>query len=353
MQPSIPSEDFSNLLCSKGLLQVDSLSNWMAGAMGGQGGLGFLPAAEREVVKRDEITLRHAFASRFSAVELVDAGARLAELERRASMVALLFRAYRAGHRAVPLELRRELQAAEVEMFLSAVSRLVLTTGVPLLAMAEYLEVGAAADDDLVAHVFDPLQLRYVLACHDAVVRDQLGEERIRVLKAACTALDRTCLRAWFDDVVPYLDVLSKDAPQFLRGILHDVCRSGGGGDLAGLAYEIAALDVRMFGEPGWESSRTFCALLRLTTAPGSEVLDAYLTDEEIDTALLAAEAVRQDELIAHFRRLATSYNTRRHRTLHRSVAQRARRQEAGVETAAMNTEQTWSVAAGAEAQTG
>ena len=287
-------------------------------------GVGKLPPSEAEIVRHDAALIRELFDGRCPPLESLDPVQRAPQLEEREQLLSAVSRLYAAGQAATPSSFRRRLLTGEVTTLLNALNYLLQAATEPLADMLAEVERLSAQDDDLLAHVMDPLQLRYVLARDSHAARGQLGAERCELLLTAARRADRAYLRAWFEDLTSHLEILSKDTPLYLRSVLLGLWRRGEG-DLAGLAYEIAILDVRLFGAAGWENTRAFCGILRRITAPGSEVLDPFLSDEEIDTCLLAVESLRQDELIAHFRRLATSYNTKLHRDLHRSVFHRAR----------------------------
>jgi hypothetical protein len=165
----------------------------------------------------------------------------------------------------------------------------------------------------------DPFSLRYVLTYHSEASREEIGIENLNTLASAALHRDGAGIRAWFQALLAQHDSLPKDITQLLRRVMLDVASSGHG-DLGTLAFEITTLEVEVSQDLGWESIRAFCAQLRRITAPGCEALDAYCTDEDIDEALTAVESLHQEDLVAHFRKLAVSYDVRQHSQLRRKV---------------------------------
>jgi hypothetical protein len=328
MKSSAHSNDAAKFLCPKGLARTGGLYEFL-GAHGVEvSELGGNCRSGR-VLRQDEITLRQAFNHRFQGVnDYTDASSKTAALEERATLLVYLYRLYAAGRVNIPAELQRPLQTAEVEGVLSTLRRLSVTSRPNIEALVVECERHAELDTDVLAHVMDPLLVRFLLSCGAAEAEQQLGADRLRVLVDACARNDRQSIQAWFDALVPHLAVLSRHLPQFLRSLVLGIWRDGGTG-LEALAFETAVLDERLFADLGFESTRLFCSALRRITAPGCEVLDPYMNDEEIDAALVAVEAINQDELVAHFRKLASTYNTQTHRLLRRRVEAAAHPKEA------------------------
>jgi hypothetical protein len=307
-----------NVICGKGLAAPGGLLNFLESQGIGLSSLSGSPQVEN-ILRSDEAVIRHVFNTRYTALEFMDRAAKAAEIAKRELLLSAVYRMYACSAARLPVDLRRSLHALEVENVLSTLVRLTVTSRISIEAAIQFCEERAAVDDDLLAHVMDPLQQRYLFCYHSPAVAEQMGQERLDTLRRVCRMADRAGLHAWFEELVPHLSILSREAPQFLRSVLLDVWRMSGG-DMAGLAFEIAVLDARLFGEMGWESTRTFCSLLRRITSPGCEVLDPFLNDEEVDCALLVSEALHQDELITHFRKLTSSFNTKQQRDLHRAV---------------------------------
>jgi hypothetical protein len=311
------------LLCNRGLPKVGILQHfvWAHGVTPAV--VGGVPLADR-MVRHDDAAIRDAFVRLYAAVEVLDPQAREQEFAHREERIRAIYRLYTAGLKKLPTTLRRPLQQEEVQEFFATIKRIRYTGHAVLETLIADAERCASSDEDMLAHVMDPLQIRYLLSACSPAVQQQLGAERVHALLNACQKADRAEVRAWFAALDPHFEVLSREMPQFLRSAILEMWRDGVRG-LGILAFETAVLDVRMFGDLGWENTRLFCSLLRRITAPGSEVLDPFLNDEEIDCALSAAEKLKQDELIAHFRKVASSYDTRLRRDVYRAVMAAAR----------------------------
>jgi hypothetical protein len=316
----------SSFLCSKGLAIRSSLVAFIQGVT--------VAAAEADEtmdnpdvlrLRRDELVIRDIFNNRYGALDVVDPAARDSERAKREALLRSVYRLYQAGRNSTPEALRRDLNRSEVETLISSFRRLSLMSARGADEFASHCARCAANDEDLLAHVIDPLQLRYVLSCYDQSTANFIGTENVNTLLAASRRHDRDAVLAWFASLEAHIESLPKDTPQFLRSLLFDLWRAGEG-DLGVLAREIAILDVRLFQDLGWETTRLFCVQLRRITGPGTDALDVYLTDEDVDSALAIAEAVKQDDLIAHFRKLASSYSTKLHRDIYASVTAAANR---------------------------
>lgn len=317
MQGTVAPDDV-RLLCSKGLAVSGVLVPLATSAEPASRIPGALSPALQQL-QRDETTIRTVFNQRYPAIDVFDMVARQAEVEKRTALLCVVYRLYGTGRNCTPPELRRELLAFEVDALLSCLQRLALMGHPSWDALVDHCERAAAADDDVLAHVMDPLGLRFLLTFHSPQLSESINGHSLAPLETSCRLCDRGAIRAWFGRLLSGPAPLPNDAPQRLRALLLELWRAGVG-DLGMLSHEIAVLDVTLFEDLGWESTRLFCAQLRRITGPRSEALDAYLTDEDIDGALLSAEELRQDELTAHFRRLAVSYDTKLHRDVRRSV---------------------------------
>jgi|GEM_PF-3095733 len=309
-----------NLLCPKGLAKRQGLVNFI----GSQGlspteDVGATDSRATLLLCHDDGIIREVFNARYGDLNLLDASSRQAEFAKRTSLLQLLYRLYRAGLTQTPVEVRREIRKTEVEAVISAVRRLSFMGNPTTDELVAYCEESAAADSDVLAHVMDPFQLRHILTFHRETSRDQVGMENLTTLLALCRRSDGAAVRTWFQDLIRNNEFLPKDTPQLLRAVLLELWKLGQG-NLGMLAYEIAVLDAQLFDDLGWESTRVFCSQLRRVTSPGCETLDAYLTDEDIDDALTISEELHQDDLVMHFRKLATTYTTKIHRDLRKRV---------------------------------
>lgn len=311
-------EPHLSLLCSKGLALTGVL---VPLATGGRGTVTGELADSRSLqqLRKDEATIRQVFNARYRAIDVFDPAAREVEIAKRTELLCAIYRLYGTSRNLTPPELRRELQSFEVEALMSVLQRLLFAGFRSLESLVDHCEQCAAADDDLLAHVMDPLLLRYLLTLSTPGLEHSIANLPLEPLEKACRVCDRSAIRAWFQRLLADSASVPLDAPQRLRALLFELWRAGVG-DLGMLAHEIAVVDVALFDEMGWENTRLFCAQLRRITGPRSEALDAFLSDEDIDGALTAAEELRQEELVAHFRRLATRYDTKLHRDVRRSI---------------------------------
>jgi hypothetical protein len=309
----------SNLLCDKGLAKRGGLIQF------GSRSHGLDETGEKDSsiaalrLRQDDGVIREVFNARYSPLGMFDDGSRVQEAAKRELLLRTLYRLYWAGRSRLPEELRREITRREVESIVSCLQRLTLVGNPCWEKLVGECERQAAADDDLLAHVMDPFLLRYVLSYHSLNSRVEIGHDNLNTLFLACMRRDQGAIQDWFRALVAERESLPKDITQLLRSVMLEATKQGHG-DLGTLAFEIAVLDVEVSEELGWESIRSFCAQLRRITAPGCEALDAYLTDEDIDEALTAAESLHQDELVSHFRKLAVSYDTRLHQQVYRRV---------------------------------
>ena len=315
----------SRLLCEKGLVKRHSLFQYL--------GIEITTAEEdvptanesREILllRHDDAVIRDVFNTRHGAIDLMNGTVRAAELTRRATSLGLIYRLYALGRSQTPVELRRSLQSAEMEMVMSAIKRLSLMGQSSIEALVAYCEANAGRDVDLLAHVMDPFQLRYLLSyCSDATL-ESVGSAALDTLRVACQRKDAAAVRSWFQAIRRTLKTVPLDFPQLVRSVVLEFWQSGSG-DLSTICTELAVIDTQLFSELGWETTRAFCAQLRRVTGPGCEALDGFLTDEDIDSALTISEELRQDELVTHFRKLASSYSTAAHREVRRTIFSRA-----------------------------
>jgi hypothetical protein len=294
--------------------------------------LGFSPNAVEGALKkiaRDEGVIRDVFNRRYRDIDALDLTDREFQLQKRSTLLRLVYDLYLVGCAQIPLDARRALQASEVETILSAVQRISITAAVSYPALLQHCCEQAAAESEVLPNVMDPLQLRFVLSFHSQQTREIAQSFDLAALRDVCMRHDREAMRRWFETLHASVESLPRDLPQFLRALLLEFWRYGEG-DLGMLAHEIAVVDVRLYEDLGWETTRAFCAQLRRMTGPGAEALDAFLTDEDIDSALVVAEELRQADLIAHFRKLASTYNTTLQRDVARSVATVAARFRSG-----------------------
>lgn len=317
--PSLPS-NHDNLLCPKGLAKRQGLVTFI-GRRGvpATEDVGAADTRETLLLCHADGVIREVFNARYSDLNLVDASSRDSELVKRSELLGLLYRLYRASLNQTPVEVRRQLRASEVEAVISAVRRLSFMGSPTADALVAYCEQCAAADDDVLAHVMDPFQLRYLLTFHLQSTREQIGMDSVAALSTAAQANNGAAVRIWFQDLVRNNDFLPKDTPQLLRAVLLELWKRGEG-DLGTLAFEITVLDVLLFDDLGWESTRAFCTQLRRVTGPGCDALDAYLTEDDVADALKISEELHQDDLVVHFRKLAKTHNIKHHRDLRKRV---------------------------------
>lgn len=310
----------SKLLCSKGLARRQGLIDFIEPRTS--------PAAEDMetggargdlLLRHDDGVVREVFNARCGELTLLNSTLLQSEIAKREALLGFVYRLYRVGRTRTPVELRRELQHAEVESVISCFQRLSFMGSSSSEDLVAHCEESGSQDGDVLAHVMDPLQLRYLLTFHRSGTREELRSAGIDTLIGACQRRDPAAVHAWFRVLTGSTDSLPGDAPQYFRSILLELWKSGGA-DLGALAVEIAILDAQLFDDLGWESTRAFCAQLRRVTGPGCEALDAFLTDEDVDGALVIAEELKQDDLVQHFRKLVNSYSTKLHRDLRRNV---------------------------------
>lgn len=319
MKPGQTTGQAGALLCEKGLARRWGLLQFAGRETRAEESGEKNVSATTLRLRQDDTVIREVFNARYSPLGLFDSHSRTQESAKRELLLRTLYRLYWAGRSRLPEELWRETSRREVEAIVSGLQRLSLVGNPSWEKLATEVERLAAHDDDLLAHLMDPFQLRFVLSFHSEASRAEIGIENLNTLQLACSRRDAAGIRAWFQALLTQHDSLPKDITQLLRSVMLEVSRAGHG-DLGTLAFEIATLDVEVSQDLGWESIRAFCAQLRRITAPGCEALDPYCTDEDIDEALTAVESLQQDELVAHFRKLATSYDVRMHSQIRRKV---------------------------------
>lgn len=333
MSPSDPSQSESGFLCANGLAKRQGLVTFVSPESSTQGEeTETLHSRAHLQLIRDEAVIREAFNVRCGEINLLDEAAREAQLDKREALIGLIYRLYAVSRERTPEEVRRALRPVDVEALISSTQRLSLMGNPDLRSLTEECERRGREDDDVLAHVMDPFQLRYILAYHSEATRGQIGNERLNTIKTACRQGNVAGVREWFQGLIRDTQYMALDTPQALRNVLLELWKEGEA-DLGVFAYETAVLDTQLFADLGWESTRAFCAQLRRITGPCCEALDAFLTDEDIDHALTIAQELRQPDLVNHFRKLATTYSAKSHRDLRRNVMTEARPGEPVVET--------------------
>ena len=319
MPPSLPTSS-DNLLCTKGLAKRQGLVTFI-GRYGipGTEEVGNADSRATLLLCHADGIIREVFNARCGDLNLVDPSSREAEFVKRNALLQLIYRLYRAGLNQTPVELRRQIRASEVEAVIAAVRRLSFMGNPTADELVVYCEKSASEDQDMLTHVMDPFQLRHILTYYHQSTSEQIGISSLTTLLAACRSNDIPAVQIWFHDLVRNNEFLPKDTPQLLRSVLLELWKLGEG-DLGVLAFEIAVIDTQFFDDLGWESTRAFCTQLRRVTGPGCGALDPYLSDEDIDDALTISEELHQDDLVVHFRKLATTYSIKQNRDLRKRV---------------------------------
>jgi hypothetical protein len=287
--------------------------------------------AVSEAQQADEAAIRAVFNRWCGPVQFLDQEARRRELAERDELFQALCRLMAISRLHTAGVSERKVRTGDVERVITCFRRLALMWKVRPSEIAAYCETRAANDDNVPAHIADPLQLRYILTFHTDVPGAMVTADDLARLSDACLAGDQQAMRAWFDAVGEKKDALPKDTPQALRYLLLQLWNAGAG-DLETLAYELAVLDTRMFDAMGWENTRMFCALLKRIGGGRYPAFGAYITDEDIDEALELHQELGNQEQIAHFRALLTVYETKLVRDLERAVFSSAKYAQAVVQ---------------------
>ncbi|ATC63610.1 hypothetical protein CMV30_06395 [Nibricoccus aquaticus] len=267
----------------------------------------------------DEGAIRVVFNRWCGPVQFLDQDARMREQAERDELYQALCRLIAISRLHTAGISDRKVRAGDVERVITCFRRLALMWKVRPSEIASYCETRAANDDNVLAHIADPLQLRYILTFHTDVPGAVVTAGDLARLRGSCVAGDQQGMRAWFDEMGEKKDVLPKDTPQALRYLLLQLWNAGVG-DLETLAYELAVLDTRMFDAMGWENTRMFCALLKRIGGGRYPAFGAYISDEDIDEALELHQELGNLEQVAHFRALLTVYETKLVRDLERAV---------------------------------
>jgi hypothetical protein len=278
-----------------------------------------------------EAAIRVVFNRWSGPVQNLDQQARVREQAERAESLQALCRLLAISRLHTGGLSDRNVRVVDVERVITSFRRLALMGNVRPSEIASYCETRAANDDNVEAHLADPLELRYVLTFHTHATGAMVVGESLARLRASCVGCDQQAMRAWFDAVGERKDALPKDTPRALRYLLLQLWNEGAG-DLETLAYELAVLDTRMFETMGWENSRMFCALLRRIGGGSVPAFGAYLTDEDIDEALELHQELGNREHVTHFRALLTIYETKLVRDLERAVFSSAKYAQAVVQ---------------------
>ncbi len=286
-------------------------------------------AAEAQLA--DEGAIRVVFNRWCGPVQFLDQEARMREQAERDELYQALCRLMAISRLHTLGVSERKVRAGDVERVITCFRRLALMWKVRPSEIAAYCETRAANDDNVLAHIADPLQLRYILTFHTEVPGAMITVSELGQLRDACVAGDQRAMRMWFDAIGEKKDLLPKDTPQALRFLLLQLWNAGAG-DLETLAYELAVLDTRMFDAMGWENSRMFCALLKRIGGGRYPAFGAYITDEDIDEALELHQELGKQEQVAHFRALLTVYETKLVRDLERAVVSSAKYAQAVVQ---------------------
>jgi hypothetical protein len=213
-----------------------------------------------------------------------------------------------------------------VEAVLAVFKRLAITQGAGPEEVTSWCAAQALKDTNAYAHCIDPLQLRHLLTFYRDVPQQELGAAQVEALRAACRAQDAEAIRGWFETLGHRKTHLPKGTAQFL----HELWSQGAGG-LELFAFELAVLETRMFDVIGWENMRSFCSLLKRISGSTNFLFSAYLTDEDIDEALMLNGEVDNAAECAYYRELAAAYQTRSLRELQRSINAHAAHRETHV----------------------
>ncbi len=288
-------------------------------------------AAAIEAKQADEAAIRGVFNRWCGPVQFLDQEARVREQAEREELFQALCRLMAISRLHTAGGAGRKVRTGDLERVITCFRRLALMWKVRPSEIAAYCETRAANDDNVLAHVADPFQLRYILTFHTEVPGAVVTAEALVQLREACVACDQQAMRAWFDAIGEKKDALPKDTPQALRYLLLQLWNAGAG-DLETLAYELAVLDTRMFDAMGWENTRMFCALLKRIGGGRYPAFGAYITDEDLDEALQLHEELGNQDQVAHFRALLTVYETKLVRDLERAVVSSAKYAQAVVQ---------------------
>lgn len=258
----------------------------------------------------------------FGNASHIDAAAKQRELAERELYISALTRLYAASSKHAIDGTWRVVRPVDIEEAMPLLQRLTLVQKLSLDEVSAWCVARAGEDNNPFAHCIDPFQIRHLMAFHRNVAHAELGSEEIDCLKTACRAGDSTTLRTWFDAAGEGHASLPRDTPQRLRAVLFELW-SEGASILEELAFEIAVLEMRMFDIIAWDNMRTFCSRLKRIGGSTSTLFNAYLSDEDIDEAMLLNEDLGNDDECRYYSRLAAAYRTDTLRNLQRTIVER------------------------------
>ncbi len=256
---------------------------------------------------RDETVICSVFNRWFGPMQALEPGEKERELSDRKAALQALARLYDIGGRHAGAA-RRRLRATDVENVFTLFRRLFLLWKARPHEIADFCEAQERAEAGIKPHIADPLQVRAILSFHREMPHGLLEFLEISKLRAACTASDYDGIQAWYDGIAGRKHNLPRETPQFLRHVVFDLWRAAQG-DLEGVAFEHAVLEVRLFGAIGWENSRLFYSLLNRVGGSSRQMFAAYVTTEEVDEAIDAYQAAGDATQAAYFRSVLAAYD--------------------------------------------
>lgn len=231
-----------------------------------------------------ETTIRAVLNRRLGSVNGFTPEQKIRQQNEREEMLHSLLALFQIGLRRAGNGTPPVVREFDVERVLATLRRLALVRKARPQDVAAYCL--AEADADVQAHRLDPFQLRHVLAFHDDVPHEELPYLEICCLRAACQHRDDAAIREWFDGAFAKADLLPRGTTSFLKRLILEQWQEGNR-ELDVLVTEQAALDVRMFGDLGWENSRLFYAQLARITGGVKSPFVSYMNEEEIEDAVL------------------------------------------------------------------
>jgi hypothetical protein len=277
--------------------------------------------SEQRHVREDLAVIRSVFNKRHDPLDGFDLSFKQRQIAEREVLLQTVCELYLVGRQHVPANLIKPIRAEDVERAFAALRRLALTGRVSLPDLAAYCVRMAAEATHTYEGAVDPFQLRHIL-CYSPDRGEKLSDILdVEALKSGCRS--KEAIRAWFNLLGQNKSQLPRSTPQLLRQFVLEIWADDAV-DFATLAFELAVLDVRLNGQIGWENARGFFALLSRIAGSDRAALAAYLTDEDLDEALLVREALGDKAQAAFFRSLLAAFDTKAVRALEKAVFKEA-----------------------------
>lgn len=256
-----------------------------------------------------EETIRIAVSKWFGPLVTTDDSARAGKNEHHETILETLIRLHAVSCSLVSAEQRLPLPEQDVLATIQILNYIAVTLNCSPKVIASRCAIRSLREQNLRANQLDPLQLRHLLTFHPDVKTAGKNPCDFRPLKLACKRTDFPTIHAWFETTARAKTTLPKDTPQLLRQLAIDLWSSGHRDFFETFVTELAVLDAKMFDVAGWENTRQFFAIYKRVNGKACRFAASFLKPEDIALAIELYKQLGDSEQLAHFQRLASSYD--------------------------------------------